>query len=418
MSVFTKEAAGFDHLFYIYGDEPFLDPGLAGKMYGQHISRFAEYTFADGYPYGLAPEIVKCSVLKEWSKLVQGSSRPIKRDSLFQIVQKDINNFDLETEISPVDLRYLRLERNFLQLERFYNAGITSAEDFLEYLPANQKDLRALPSYYQLQITDTCPQNCGYCPFPENGKNKTESPRNLALSDLEILLDKIERFSDDAVVSLSVWGEPFSHPEIVEAAGRVLARENLSLVLETCGIGIPEDFFSLEIDQDRFTLIFSIDAVDPLLYRSLRGAGLPEALASFEKAYSLWPGSVYIQSVRMKDNEDHLETFFRQWKEKTDHIIVQKYNNFCGRLPDRKVTDISPLKRFPCWALKREMTILLNGDVPLCRCDIAKENILGNLLKENPADIWQRGEEFYLSHLKNEYPGLCGRCDEFYVYNF
>ncbi|HEB11250.1 MAG TPA: spiro-SPASM protein, partial [Spirochaetales bacterium] len=75
-------------------------------------------------------------------------------------------------------------------------------------------------------------------------------------------------------------------------------------------------------------------------------------------------------------------------------------------------------KRFPCWHIKRDVNILLDGSVPLCREDISAGHILGNVLKPGLAEVWENGKVFYLEQLKGEYTDICQKCDEYYTYNF
>jgi hypothetical protein len=70
------------------------------------------------------------------------------------------------------------------------------------------------------------------------------------------------------------------------------------------------------------------------------------------------------------------------------------------------------------------MNILLDGSVPCCREDLGalKGNgdkaSWGNVFTEDLAVVWERGAALYLEHCKAEYSGICGRCDEYYTYNF
>jgi spiro-SPASM protein len=111
----------------------------------------------------------------------------------------------------------------------------------------------------------------------------------------------------------------------------------------------------------------------------------------------------------------------RAWRTSTNQggkVIVQKYDPFCGFLPDRRVTDLSPLKRFPCWHLKRDVAVLMDGSVCLCREDLKGEHVLGNIAKQSLEEIWAAGDRFYRDHLQERYPELCKKCDEYYSFNF
>ena len=146
---------------------------------------------------------------------------------------------------------------------------------------------------------------------------------------------------------------------------------------------------------------------------------MEEALNFVNILSSLFPRNrVFVQAVRTRINEDELERFYRDWKKKTDSVIIQKYDAFSGFLPDLSVADLSPLSRFPCWHLKRDLSVYINGDVPLCREDLFNHYTLGNLAAETLEKVWARGQEFHISHCKKDYSEICRGCDEYYTYNF
>ena len=244
----------------------------------------------------------------------------------------------------------------------------------------------------------------------------------MELKDFTRILEQVSSFCAEATISVSLWGEPAYHAEFADLAAAVLERD-FRLIVETSGIGWPEGAFAgiagiAGKGHSGLDWVVSLDSRDPREYSRLRGEGFEEAHRTVETLQSLFPGHVYPQAVRMNENEEQLEDFYRYWKNQTGKVIVQKYDPFCGFLPDRRVTDLSPLKRFPCWHLKRDLSVLIDGRVPVCREDLSGEHPLGNLFEEPLAEIWQRGEGFYLRHLSADYPRLCAQCDEYYTFNF
>ncbi len=421
---------GFDNVFYFYVDCPFLDPTLAEKMYRDHIKYFAEYTFADGYPYGLTPEILKVDVLDSLLRLADEKPRAIDRRGVFEIIKRDINAFDIETLISPKDLRLLRVEltaetkRNFIVVKRIYDAGGRDARSIIEVLDSRGDLLRTLPAYIAVQIVEGCIQRCEYCPYGLELRKRysadTVKISEMKVADFRVIVDKIESFCDDAVISISLWGEASLHSNILEIIGEVVKRKSLDLIVETSGLGWDRgvlDAIGRSVVK-KPTWIVSLDAFSEEVYKKIRGEGFGEVLEFVEWLLEHFPDKTYVQAVRMKENEEELERFYRYWKERTENIIIQKYDNFCGILPDRRVTDLSPLKRFPCWHLKRDISVLIDGTVPLCREDFDKKYVLGNIFKDDFEKIWKNGEAYYLKHLKGEYPEICKKCDEYYTYNF
>jgi spiro-SPASM protein len=421
-----KRAEGSDDIFYFYADCPFLDIEIARRMHANHRRYWADYTFADGYPYGLTPEILRKDTVSRLRGLAGEGEGVPERDTLFSLIRKDINSFDIETEISPADLRMLRVsltadtERNFLLLSRIVAGGGRDAEGVCRFLTEQPRSLRTLPAFFPIQIVERCPQACSYCPYPRFAGDILSKTGTMSVESFTTLVKKISAFCGDAVIDVSLWGEPSLHPRILDVVGAVLQEPGLDLVIETSGIGWqPGIFTTIRRSFEKApTWIVSLDASTRQMYRTLRGEGFEEANRSAEELLRLFPAKAWVQAVRMKENEDDLDVFFKSWKARTENVIIQKYDSFSTMLPDRKVADLSPLKRFPCWHLKRDMAVLIDGTVPLCREDVRVHTPLGNALNEDLGTIWSRAQELYHSHVAGEYPGICARCDEYYTYNF
>lgn len=431
---FANSAKGFDNIFYIFGDTPFLEIGTANRMYEKHVTYSAQYSFSDGAPFGITPEIVSCEIAGALKVLSDTGKLKLDRDTIFTVIQRDINSFDIETELAEKDLRMLRIslaadsKRNYMMLCSFDSAGISGANRIINITQKDKKMLRTLPAYFPVQITERCFQACSYCPYPLVNKSLLSGTSVMKLDDYCEILEKISSFSDDAVISFSLWGEPSSHPEITDFILKTLQYQKFSLLIETSGIGWEKGFAGkisrlisgsgLPGANERLIWIVSLDSDDPETYRKIRGEGREEAFAFAESLVSFFPETAYVQAVRMEENDRGLEKFYKSFKSSGRKIIVQKYDNFCGFLPDRKVTDISPLKRDECWHIKRDLPILLDGTVAMCWHDLEKKYILGNILKDPLEKIWKEGEKYYFEHLEGKYNELCRRCDEYYTYNF
>jgi spiro-SPASM protein len=431
ISEFLKEikdkAQGFDHIFYFYADCALLNSEITKRMYENHLKYFADYTFADGYPYGLTPEILKTPILDPLISLCKEEQDNLpQRDTLFELIKKDINSFDLETEISPVDLRILRVslcadsKRNFILLKALADLNALKAEDVLKVLQEKREILRTLPRYFLIQTVEGCAQVCSYCPYPKFKGDILGKKAEMSLKNFKYIINKIKSYCEDAVLGISLWGEPSLHSEVYAMIQQACEIPGLELVIETSGLGWnTEALNSLGAQvQANCHWIVSLDAANQATYASLRGQGWEQAAATAKNLVGLFKDRVYIQAVRMQQNEDELEKFYKQWMEITDKIIIQKYDYFGAFLPQLKVTDLSPLKRFPCWHVKRDVCINIDGTIPLCREDLKIAHSLGNIFQDDLALIWEKGAEFYHLHLKENYPDICKECDEYYTFNF
>ena len=103
-----------ESVIYTWSDCPFLDLELTKELCHQHEKYGAEYTFADGYPYGITPEIIHLGTLKILLQLSKQNpdlgEGKVSRTSIFDLIKKDINSFEIETLISDKDFRLSRLE--------------------------------------------------------------------------------------------------------------------------------------------------------------------------------------------------------------------------------------------------------------------------------------------------------------------
>jgi spiro-SPASM protein len=444
-------SAGFDLTFFAWADCPLLDPVLASALTERHLRYVAEYSYADGWPYGFAPELLAPGTAGVLFKILGNDDGSVERDCLFSVIQKDINAFDIETEISPVDLRLRRLSftadsrRNFFLLKGFMDAGLKAASEAADYIEKRPELLRGLPAYFNIQVSGACPQACSLCPWPRFGGEVPVTERRDCMDQGKFgeLLDRISSFAGDAVIGLSLWGELSLHPHKLDLIRMVLSRPSLALVVETSGIGWKQEELELLAVETAaaparknpilpgtpLSWIVSLDAFDPGRYKEARGPGFVEATDCARRLVSLFPGHAYVQAVRVKGFEDDIEQFYRSWKEAApgkgqSHIIIQKYDDFCGTLPRLQASDLSPVKRQPCWHLLRDMVILLDGSVPCCREDLGSlqrrgdKPLLGNVFTASLEEIWKEGEDLYLEQGGGNYSGICAACDEYYTYNF
>ncbi|MDR2247127.1 MAG: spiro-SPASM protein [Treponema sp.] len=435
----------FELLYFAWADAPFLDRDLAARVAERHRRYAAEYSYADGWPYGLAPEVAAPSAVGILAALAEGDGGPVNRDALFQVIQKDINAFDIETEISPVDLRSHRVSltadsrRNLLLLTRFQAAGAAGAAGIEQGIAGKPELLRTLPAFYAVQVSGPCPQACAMCPYPRftgPGGEAVQARRDfMDPARFEGLLDRIIAFSGDAVIDLSLWGELALHPQKTELIRMVLARrESLCLIIETSGIGWKRGELEALADlvrEDRpfrpwtappgpLSWIVSLDAAGKERYGEVRGPGFEEAVGTAAALVSLFPQDAYVQAVRHTGAEDDVETFYRSWKDRGARVIIQKYDDFCGFLPQKQAADLSPVRRHPCWHLMRDMNILIDGRVSLCREDLSVLQGSGrrSVFDEPLEEIWEQGEERYREHCAGRYKEICGECDEYYTFNF
>jgi spiro-SPASM protein len=419
-------AAGFDEVVAVAADAPFLRADLVTELLALHREYRADYSFADGFPVGLAPEVFRPSVLETLAPWAVGRPGPADRETLFQLLSTDINRFDVETHLSPVDLRGRRLSltadslRNRLLLDRYAADTALDTRALLDVLEATQDRSRTLPATLHVQVTDGVLQVPGWSPLLQFVPDALQRRNFLPRSRWNDLLDRALAWAGDLTVLPAFWGEPSLHPEIAGLISDALAKPGLKLCVETSGLGWGGvDLETLAAGRPQnLDWIVELDSDDPSTYRTVRGEGFDEAQAFTRRLLTLFPGRVWPQTVRTTLNEGEMESFHKHWKEEAGRVILQKHNDFGGRLPRAKPSDLSPWKRHACWHLARDLSVFLDGTVVVCRDDFDRTQVLGNAWTEDLPVVWDRGNPPFGLHVREQWPGVCRNCDEWYTFHF
>lgn len=442
-----------DYVIFSYKDLPFLNKSLTDELIAAHEKYKAEYSFVDGYPYGFAPEILDSGtigILCELSKTkfaVEGNKR-VTRDGIYEFIKTDINAFEVETIIADKDWRLFRfafhcgIKENFASCKELFGKikdKKLSVNGISEIAAQTPGILKTLPAFYDIQICDGINVSCSYCPYEKcyeakYGKSPVATEKNMSSESFNKLVDKIAAFSENAVISLSAWGEPLKHPDFLKFVEKILSYSGISVLFETDGIGITKEFCNQlkEIVEncdertngwEKVMAIVKMDAVTEETYKKLHGENgtLASGVNAVAELAAVIPHCVYPQFVRLNENEHELESFFRYWNEKSNpsggELIIQKYDDFCKLLPECKPADLSPIERNICWHLRRDITILTDGAVPFCKEHVL-DGIIGNAFTESLEEIWKKTDSVLLEQINKKYSNKCKDCDEYYTFNF
>lgn len=443
-----------DFVIFSYNDLPFLNLELTKKLIENHKEYRSEYTFADGYPYGFTPEIIDCGtlrILEELTKTTQielGKSE-ISRDWLYSLIKTDINSFEVESILAPEDWRLYRFafhcgkKDNFMQCVALKNEMriSLSVNELCKIASKTLGCLKTIPGFYNIQIADKVYSDSIYLPYNKAYEEKyslspVKSTKSMSYENFATLVEKIAEFSEKAVISLSAWGEPFENPDCLKMIEKILSYDGLSVFIETKALSITDDFCN-ELQKiveksakrtngwQKIMMSVILDSMTSKTYVKLHPNAKEEdfqiAVNNISKLQNVIPSCVYPQFVRMNENEDELEAFYRYWSEKSNasngNVIIQKYDDYAGLLPQCKPADLSPLERDPCWHIRRDMTILSNGDVPSCHSCVLSE-IVGNVFTQSLEEVWHKSDEILNQHINKKYNQRCERCDEYYTFNF
>ncbi|RHX85383.1 spiro-SPASM protein [Leptospira stimsonii] len=410
--------------FYFSGLFPILDEALSKELYERHDRYLSQYSYSENLPPGIVPTIVTREFTNSLPETIKTSAQ--------EYLLKNINHYDVEIFYHAPDLRQYRLDfslrtRRSLNLVRGFlkTKENWSYQEILPWITKHPEVFRNGPSYLELEVYRGCDLSCTFCPrqFSANDQDG-----NFLASDfLENLFKQLESsFSNEYTVCFGGMGEPLLHPHFVDLIGKTISYPLLQeLMIETALYSdmdpILESLAKLSnVEKEKITWIINLTTRNPERYEKLYGKKeLGKILSNLEKLEKVVPKNrIHLQFLKIEEAEDEVETWVDETEKQGYGVILQKYNRYAGLMPEKRVTDLTPIQREFCWHLNRDLFVNANGTVSICKQTPGKE--LGNLHKENLIDIWQKGLPSFQNSLNGKHEATnapCLTCDEWYTFN-
>lgn len=423
----------FDNLVLVYADSPCLDTEIFKNLIELHLKSGAEYTFADNLPEGFAPEIMSIDFLEDIILASLKFPELVSR-KIFDNTNADINRYFAEVFLPDEDISLFRLNlhtdtpRNTLLIQRlFEKSSDVNFKTVCSLLKTDPSIFRIWPRYVEIEITNDQGLNPPlYLPT---------STRPVKMMDFKLfqkICYELAEFMPDVICSFSGIGEPLLHQNLIDMLEFGVNSSGIfSFILETDGIYLDQKKAERlsSLPPKSFQVIFRVDAIKPETYSYIRNkANLSVVLENIQRFLSLNPENknrTFVQFVKLRENLEEMEEFWRFWTSQNVGVIIQKFNDYAGKFkPELKVADLSPLNRTFCWHMSRDLTILADGRVPVCRQDFDGFKTVGNLVSDSISSVWKKLEPYYIENYYNKWNNdnslnpLCEFCDEWYVFNF
>ncbi|MBN1899644.1 MAG: spiro-SPASM protein [Spirochaetes bacterium] len=421
------------HIILLYADSPLIDIDMIKHLARLHKEGLAEYTFGDNFAQGLVGEVMSKEFLNKIKDSEYKKPDVVSRQ-VFDCMNADINKFFIELAISENDFSGKRLsltassKRNVELLKNIgKTAGWTAdSKSIWQALEKYPQSLHIFPKYVEIEITNHCNLSCPFCP-------RSKMKRKPEHMNLELMKKIIHQLTDnykDIVISFGLMGEPLLHPDFLKIVDLVFKSDIFHLIIETNGILFDKSIAGKlsSCPPEKLSVIFGLDAFSPETYAKIRVAQdkknhfqtVKQNIEYFLDLDQVNQLRTFLQILKIEENKTELEPFYHYWEQKGVPIIIQKHNSYIKLLKDKTLADLTPLDRFPCWHLQRDMEIFSNGDVPVCKQDINGHHIIGNLEKTGLLEIWNKMKEFFLDNYSFEFKKLpsCKECDEWYTFNF
>lgn len=236
-----------------------------------------------------------------------------------------------------------------------------------------------------IEITNICNLKCEFCIPCKRDLNM------ISISNFEEIVKKIHKYTN--VVALHVKGEPLLHKNLKEILD-ILEKYNLQANITTNGTLIKENLEILKnakcIKQLNFSLhsFLQNDHMSDLYLKNIFDC--VSELKNITISYRLWN----LETIKENDINDiiikELESYYKldNLKEKlklknafeiNENIYINQDIEFTW--PDINGKEI--IEKGKCWALRKQIAILVDGTVVPCCLDNNGDIPLGNILEED-----------------------------------
>ena len=422
------------HMAVIKADAAFFDPAIFTDICETHGKYLAEFTFSENLPEGFSCEIFSAELIRQLPDISE-KTLPLDR-----VIKSNINQFDVELYYREPDIRDKRLSfrssdaRNRRIMENIYalQKSIPQYSDIRGIIEARPEVLFTGPSYVEMEITGSCTLDCLFCYRKSLKNSRGDMDKSLFIKTLE----GMRAFGLPYTMGFGGSGEPMDHPEFYAFMDLAVKEPLLEqLVIETNGIKADINFKSFleKPENSKIRVIVNNNGLDNKSYVRLHGGDhygqVFNNIISLSGLNKDGDDRIYVQIMKINETDEfekegetktYLDKYYDFWEKNRVPIILQKQNTYFGRITDRRYSDLSPIKRIPCWHLQRDLYILSDGSVAFCKQDIDGENSRGNIASACLPDIWNRQKEAFIA----DYSGKtcsspdCSSCDEWYTFNF
>ena len=360
----------------------------------------------ENLPEGFVPMIISKDFIGDFHNYIEEDKKV--SSSLKDAVDWEFQGIDVGVYLSPSLLVMERVD--FLPVNKGAIEWILEDKDtdlnldnIDEYLKENPEILRHCPQYVAIELH---PQTDGF--------NTRALPEGeLSIDTFRKFVTDIDEFAPEALISLGIWGDPFCHSQFKDLFSLLEKLPNRVLV-ESRALFLSEELCSLVFSRPNTELIFDISFTTEEDFKKYKKSNytLQEIRTFIHKIPN--KEQLWIRLTRTHETEYHIKSFLKEWQDLMPRVIINKADSF-GK-ESVKVVDLAPLQRHSCYALRRELTILNDGSVLLCR---QSKDVIGNLNKKSLKELWTINEVSFLVQEQKQFDScsICKTCDDWWIWN-
>lgn len=270
------------------------------------------------------------------------------------------------------------------------------------------------PSHVDIEIASICDLNCPMCYTTTDEFKKIVDKGLMNFKLFKKLIDECAKHNLYSI-RLSIRGEPFLHPDIIEMLEYAKEKGIKEVSTLTHGGRIDEEKFRKLVSLGLDWLTISFDGIGET-YEKIRAPlkfqDMVDKIARFKeikKEMKSVKPVIKIQTVwpAIKDNPDE---FYNIFDPITDQVVSNPIIDYLN-----KDTDILYEENFTCPRLWERLCIGANGSVMLCPNDELESYVVGDVNNETIYDVWhgaklEKAREIQIRHAGVKELPPCKHC--------
>jgi spiro-SPASM protein len=202
---------------------------------------------------------------------------------------------------------------------------------------------------------------------------------------------------DDLRLTLAGVGDPLLYEPLFDVIDAAASAGIKAISVETDLLDVKADRLGQLARSAVDVVSVQLPAVTAQTYAAVMGVdGMQTVLANLKEFFERRNGygrltpMVVPTFAKCRMNLAEMETWYDQWIRAIGAAVIVGPSDYCGKIPDAGVADMSPPLRRACGRLARRMTILSDGVVVSCEQDVTGERAMGTLPEDSIVEIWQK----------------------------
>lgn len=266
---------------------------------------------------------------------------------------------------------------------------------------------------FDIEASSRCNVRCRFCPreaLPQTGL--------MSRATFDRLLEALPLGATDSLAFVGL-GEPLMNPALPDFLLAAKARHpRVRTWVTTNGTLLTQDMLDRLLATGLDVLDISFNGIEAQSFEaSMRGAHFAETLANVERAVATvaerkLATTVQVNFVLCRENADReaeIKAFWRQHG--VHHFRVQRFHNRGGllTLQDMSPQEVPTPQQHRCDVFDVITFVAWNGDVLYCCHDVARNSVIGNLIRESWNAIRAKKHAIKRNAV---WPSMCFPCND------